>query len=125
MSIVTERASTIVWVLVLAYFVSTATTCPPDLSAHVGHHPSHATAHAVDHDGGCSRAGTMTFLAAACPCGCAERNAAFGARSGAGPALLLATAPLDPPSGAGVVFAEPSHAPLPPARAIDHVPLFA
>jgi hypothetical protein len=122
-SIVTERANTIVWVLVLAYLVSIAATCPPVVRARIAHDGSHATAHAADHNGGCSSAGTMTFLAAACPCGCAERNAAFGARSGAGLALLLATAPLAPPSGAGVIFAEPSHAPLPPARAIDHVPL--
>ena len=123
MSIVTERANTIVWVLVLAYFVSIATTCPPVVRARIAHDGSHATAHAIEHDGGCSNASTMTFLAAACPCGCAERNAVIGARSGAVLALLPATAPLAPPSGAGVVFAEPSHAPLPPARAIDHVPL--
>lgn len=121
MSIATERTNTIVWVLVLAYFASIATMCPPVVRARVTHHHGHATAHAVDHDGGCGSAGA--YFAAFCPCGCGERDAAPGARSGADLALLSATAPLDPPSGVRVVLAESSHAPLPPTRAIDHVPL--
>lgn len=119
----TERANTIVWALVLAYFVSIATTCPPVVRATVPDHHEHATKRAVDHDGWCRSAGTTTFLAAVCPCGCAEHSAALGARSGVGLALLPASAPLDPPSGVGVLLAEPSHAPLPPVRSIDHVPL--
>lgn len=120
----TERADTIVWVLAFAYFVSIATTCPPVVRPSVPDHHSHATRRLVDHDGWCRSAGTTTFLAAVCPCGCDARRAALGARSGVGPALLPATAPLDdPPSGASLVLAEPSHAPLPPVRPIDHVPL--
>jgi hypothetical protein len=120
-SIVTERASTIVWVLALAYFVSMAAACPPVVRVGVTHQHGHASAHAVDHDGGCGSGGT--YFAAFCPCGCGERHTAPGARSGVGLALLPATAPLDPPWGFGVVFAESSHAPLPPTRSIDHVPL--
>lgn len=119
----TERANTIVWVLVLAYFVSIATTCPPVVRASTAGHHSHAAERRVDHDGWCRSVGTRTFLAAVCPCGCEERSTALGARSGVGLALLPATTPLDPPSGTGVVLAEATHAALPPVRSIDHVPL--
>lgn len=106
--------------LVVAYLVGVSAPCPPKVEA--GYDGGRAEARVVDSHASHASA-EVAVLSADCACGCGKRPSALGGRIGVALATQTAEAVAPPMSDETFGGFALAHAPDPPVRAIDHVPL--
>ena len=120
MSIVIRRVPATALLLIAAYTVGVSAPCQPNVEA--GYDRGRAETRLVDSHGSHASA-EVAVLSADCACGCGKRPSALGGRIGV--ALATQTVEAVVPTMSDETFNgfDLAHAPDPPVRAIDHVPL--
>jgi hypothetical protein len=120
MSIVIRRVPATALLLIAAYVVGVSTPCPPNVES--GSESGRAETRLV-HSHGSDASAEVTVLSADCACGCGKRPSALGGRIGVALATQTVEAVAPPISDVTFNGFDLAHAPDPPVRAIDHVPL--